>query len=89
MAKKSKQAVPAVTLQAQGKGKKRTPQPAFDPAAGKDVYEPEKIVASQGGQVAQPGQDGQAIFRSACVVGRCGARLQCGRQDARRSEQAG
>ena len=25
----------------QGKDKKRTPQSAFDPAAGKDVYEPE------------------------------------------------
>ena len=32
---------------AQGTGKKRTPQSAFDPAAGKDIYEPEKIVAKR------------------------------------------
>ena len=29
---------------AQGVGKKRTPQLAFDPAPGNDVYEPEEIV---------------------------------------------
>jgi hypothetical protein len=28
-------------------GKKRTPQSAFDPAAGNDVYEPEKVVAQR------------------------------------------
>lgn len=39
-------------LPPQGKEKKRTPQSAFDGAAGKDVYEPEKIVGkciSKGG----------------------------------------
>ena len=36
------------SLPAQGTGgKKRTPQSAFDGAAGKDVYEPEKIVAQR------------------------------------------
>ena len=30
----------AAPLKVQGKDKKRTPQSAFDPAAGKDVYEP-------------------------------------------------
>ena len=30
--------------QPEGMGKKRTPTSAFDPAAGKDVYEPEKII---------------------------------------------
>ena len=29
-------------------GKKRTPTSSFDPAAGKDVYEPEKIVGTRG-----------------------------------------
>ena len=29
-------------------GKKRTPTSSFDPSAGKDVYEPEKIVATRG-----------------------------------------
>ena len=29
------------------RGKKRTPQSAFDPAAGKDIYEPERIVAER------------------------------------------
>ena len=32
---------------AQGRGTKRTPQSAFDAAAGKDVYEPENIVAQR------------------------------------------
>ena len=46
---KKKQAVPTpAPLVAQGTGKKRTPQSAFDPAAGKDIYEPEKIVAQRG-----------------------------------------
>ena len=34
-------------MKAQGSGKKRTPQSAFDPAAGEDVYEPELIVAER------------------------------------------
>lgn len=46
--KQSKQAAPAVpTPKAQGTTKKRTPQSAFDPAAGKDVYEPEKVIAKR------------------------------------------
>lgn len=44
--KKQKVAAPGPPPQAEGTGgKKRTPQSSFDPAAGKDVYEPEKIVA--------------------------------------------
>ena len=45
--KKNKGAAPASTpLPAQGNGgKKRTPSGVFDPAAGKDVYEPEKIIS--------------------------------------------
>ena len=36
---------PSQPLPAQGKGAcKRTPASSFDPAAGKDTYEPEKIV---------------------------------------------
>ena len=47
MPKKSKPPPPA-PLQAQGKGqKKRTPTSSFDAAAGKDIYEPEKIVAQR------------------------------------------
>ena len=34
-------------MKAQGSGKRRTPQSAFDPAAGEDVYEPELIVAER------------------------------------------
>jgi hypothetical protein len=47
--RKSKQAAaPPKSLPAQGKGKqKRTPQSAFDEAAGKDIYEPEKIIAQR------------------------------------------
>ena len=47
--KKNKAAAPASTpLPAQGKeGKKRTPSSVFDPAAGKDVYEPEKIIGKR------------------------------------------
>ena len=44
----SKKKVPintAAPLVAQGAGTKRTPTSAFDGAAGKDVYEPEKIIA--------------------------------------------
>ena len=35
----------AAPLVAQGAGTKRTPTSAFDGAAGKDVYEPEKVTA--------------------------------------------
>ena len=39
---------PATPQKAQGKGAtKRTPTSAFDPAAGKDVYEPEKVTAQR------------------------------------------
>ena len=45
--KRQSQAVaPPKPLPAQGKGQqKRTPQSAFDQAAGRDIYEPERIVA--------------------------------------------
>ena len=39
----SKKGAPPPPPQPEGTGKKRTPTSAFDPAAGKDVYEPEKI----------------------------------------------
>lgn len=45
--KKRPKAPPAPALKAQGSGKKRTPQSAFDLAAGEDVYEPELIVAER------------------------------------------
>eukprot|EP00966_Prymnesium_polylepis_P106687 2469678-Prymnesium_polylepis.2 len=39
---------PPKPLPAQGQGgKKRTPQSAYDPAAGKDIYEPERIIAER------------------------------------------
>ena len=39
---------PSQPLPAQGKGgRKRTPTSAFDPAAGADLYEPEKIVGER------------------------------------------
>ena len=38
---------PAPCSRAQGKAQKRTPTSAFDPAAGKDVYEPEKIIGQR------------------------------------------
>lgn len=38
---------PTKPLAPEGKGKKRTPQSSFDPVAGKDVYEPEAIVAKR------------------------------------------
>ena len=46
--KKQTQSSPAVApLKPQGVGKKRTPQSAYDPAAGCELYEPEKIVAQR------------------------------------------
>ena len=47
MAKAKKTTTPAPVLKAQGSTKKRTPQSAFDAAAGKDIYEPEKILAER------------------------------------------
>jgi hypothetical protein len=48
---KKKTAEPPPPLTPQGvAGKKRTPTSSFDPAAGKDIYEPEKIVATRGAQ---------------------------------------
>ena len=45
--KKTATAIPKPKV-AQGKGlQKRTPQSEFDPAAGNDIYEPEKIVAER------------------------------------------
>ena len=38
---------PSQVLKPQGKDTKRTPQSSFDTAAGKDVYEPEKVVAQR------------------------------------------
>ena len=39
---------PSKPLPAQGQsGRKRTPTSAFDPAAGADIYEPEKIVGER------------------------------------------
>ena len=46
--RKATPAAPLKPMPAQGRGgKKRTPQSAFDPAAGKDIYEPERIVAER------------------------------------------
>ena len=47
MPKRKQPAAAPAPPKAQGTGKKRTPQSSFDPAAGKDVYEPEKIVATR------------------------------------------
>ena len=46
-ARKKQATTPTAPPKPEGKGKKRTPQSAFDPAAGKDVYEPEKIIAQR------------------------------------------
>jgi hypothetical protein len=44
----AKKIAPPPVLKSQGAiGKQRTPTSAFDPAAGKDVYEPEKIVGQR------------------------------------------
>ena len=45
--KKKIAAAAAAPLKPQGATNKRTPQSAFDGAAGKDVYEPEKVVAQR------------------------------------------
>ena len=44
---KKKKPVQASKLKAQGKTTKRTPSGAFDPAAGKEIYEPVKIIAER------------------------------------------
>ena len=38
---------PVATLKPQGSTTKRTPTSAFDGAAGRDIYEPEKIIAQR------------------------------------------
>lgn len=43
----SKKGAPPPPPRPEGAGKKRTPTSAFDPAAGKDVYEPEKIIGQR------------------------------------------
>ena len=43
----SKNGAPPPPPQPEGTGKKRTPTSAFDPAASKDVYEPEKIIGQR------------------------------------------
>lgn len=43
----SKKVAPPPPPKPEGAGKKRTPTSAFDPAAGKDVYEPEKIIGQR------------------------------------------
>ena len=45
--KKKVNANTAAPMVAQGAGTKRTPTSAFDGAAGKDVYEPEKVTATR------------------------------------------
>ena len=130
---------PSKPLPAQGTGQqKRTPNSAFDAAAGNDIYEPEMVVGerqknlgggkyetqyevkwkgyekkhntyepvsnlagcedmvaeykerglvevleAEGDDVAQAGQDGQAVPRRTVLVGRCRARLLGCRKDAR------
>ena len=80
--KKSTQVAAAMPqLKAQGSGKKRTPQSAFDTAAGKDVYEPEKVIAqrtAKGGGVTVPGQVG----RLRCQVQHLGAHRKLAAADA-------
>ena len=45
--KKKTPAQPPTALPAEGKGHKRTPQSAYDPAKGAETYEPEKIVGTR------------------------------------------
>ena len=46
--KAKKPTVPPAPLKPQGAvGRKRTPTSAFDAAAGKDEYEPEKVIAER------------------------------------------
>ena len=42
-----KKGAPPPPQKPEGAGKKRTPTSAYDPAAGKDVYEPEKIIGQR------------------------------------------
>ena len=59
MPPKKKAAVPAKPLSQDQGQRKRTPQSAFDPAAGKDIYEPEKVMGEahrEGRHIAVPGQ---------------------------------
>ena len=45
--RKGAPAAPPKQLPAEGAVNKRTPQSAFDGAAGKDTYEPERVVAER------------------------------------------
>ena len=42
-----KKGAPPPPQKPEGAGKMRTPTSAYDPAAGKDVYEPEKIIGQR------------------------------------------
>ena len=44
---KLKKGAPPPPQKPEGAGKMRTPTSAYDPAAGKDVYEPEKIIGQR------------------------------------------
>ena len=46
---KFKKGAPPPPQKPEGAGKMRTPTSAYDPAAGKDVYEPEKIISTRFG----------------------------------------
>ena len=74
---KKNAAAAAAPMKPQGGKNKRTPQSAFDGAAGKDVYEPEKVVAQRTAKGVSQFQVKWAGFLS-----RRGARLLRRRQDA-------
>ena len=54
MPPKKKPPPAAAPLKAQGTRRKRTPTGAFDAAAGKDEYEPEKVIAERLAHEAPP-----------------------------------
>jgi len=72
-------APPSKPLPAQGRGgHKRTPTSAFDPAAGQDIYEPEKVVGERqknlgGGktETQYTRSSGRAGTRSTTLTSRC------------------
>ena len=68
---KKKPQPPPPPPKAQGKDKKRTPTSAFDPAAGSDVYEPEKIV----GETAARRRTGWGAMVGIWLVSGCGCVL--------------
>jgi hypothetical protein len=47
MPKRKQAEAPPPPLKPQDSARKRTPQSAFEAAAGKDIYEPEKVVAQR------------------------------------------